>query len=159
MANERRSQFLVNRELQLYFIFYALIFGIVFTVAGILADYHFEQTLMLTIANLSKGEEMEYLRDSISQMRTLKTRIATGVALIFLIVWAVQAYYMSHRIAGPVFKATQYLREVAETGNRRTLAFRQHDFFLDLAEAINQALPPQPGTNKPGQDDKSSQKV
>lgn len=148
-GSERRSQLLVNRELQIYLIFYAIIFGVVFVIANVLADHHFEQHLLATLAGLPKSPEMDYIRDNVSQMRILKTQISTVVSLIFLAVWAIQAYYMSHRIAGPVFKATRYLNEVAETGNRYNLTFRQQDFFVELADAINKAIPPPAGAKVP----------
>lgn len=148
-ASERRQQLLVNRELQIYLIFYAIVFGVVFVLANILADRHFEESLMLVLGGLPKTEEMDYLRETVAQMRSLKTQITTGVSLIFLAIWAIQAYYMSHRIAGPVFKATSYLKEVAEGGKRYRLAFRKHDFFTDLAESINKALPPPAQADEP----------
>lgn len=148
-ASERRSQLLVNRELQIYLIFYAIVFGVVFVIANILADHHFEQTLITALSGLPKSEEMDYLRDTVTQMRGLKTQISTGVSLIFLAVWAIQAYYMSHRIAGPVFKATRYLNQVAETGTKYNLTFRKQDFFNELADAINKAIPPPAGSQPP----------
>lgn len=148
-GKERRSQLLVNRELQVYLIFYAVIFGVVFVIANILADHHFEQSLMIALSGLPKSDEMDYLRDTVGQMRSLKTQISTGVSLIFLAVWAIQAYYMSHRIAGPVFKATRYLNEVAEKGTKYNLTFRKQDFFVELAEAINKAIPPPEGSKPP----------
>ncbi len=148
-GSERRSQLLVNRELQIYLIFYAVVFGVVFVVANILADFHFEQNVMSLLGQLPKSDETDLVKDQLMQMRTMKTQVSTVVSLIFLSVWAIQAYYMSHRIAGPVFKATKYLNGVAESGTKYSLSFRKQDFFNELADAINKAIPPPAGAKIP----------
>lgn len=151
--SERRGQLLVNSELQLYLIFYAVIFGLVFVFANVLADRHFEQSLMEAIATMRKSEDLDYLRETVSQIRGMKTQITSVVSLIFLAVWAIQAYFMSHRIAGPVFKATRYLNEAVDPQKRYNLKFRKGDFFNELAEAINVAIPPPPGKEAPPEKD------
>lgn len=51
-------------------------------------------------------------------------------------------FFFSHRVAGPLYHAVKYLNDVADDPkNIRQVKFREHDYFPELAEAINRAIP------------------
>lgn len=44
---------------------------------------------------------------------------------------------LSHRVAGPVYRVSEHLRDMAETHNYKALSFRKSDEFPELAGAVN----------------------
>lgn len=142
MDTERRRQILVNPALQVYLLVYAGIFAIVFVGAVTIADVYFESSITQMLGTLAQSEDNRLVIESIERLRRLKTTIVIAVSASFLLVWMIQAYVMSTRIAGPIYKACKYLNELARTGKKNKLSFRQNDFFHELADAVNKALPP-----------------
>jgi hypothetical protein len=43
----------------------------------------------------------------------------------------------SNRFAGPIYRLRRELRAFAETGSMRSIKFRDHDFWTDLADGVN----------------------
>lgn len=142
MESERRRQILVNPAIQIYLLAYAGVFAIIFVGAVTIADIYFESSITQMLATLPDNDATRVAIESIERLRRLKTVIVTVVSASFLLVWMIQAYVMSTRIAGPVYKACKYLNEVATTGKKKKLSFRKADFYHELADAVNKALPP-----------------
>jgi hypothetical protein len=66
-------------------------------------------------------------------MFLLLTFIAMGVALVTQI-------YVSHKIAGPIYKVYQYFKGIDSAASFSPIAFRKGDYIEDLAPIINNAL-------------------
>lgn len=142
MESERRRRILVNPALQVYLLMYAGIFALVFVGAVTIADVYFESSMSQLLATLEKTDQNAAVMESVERLRRLKTTIVIAVSASFLLVWMIQAYVMSTRVAGPIYKTCKYLLEVARTGKKNKLTFRQNDFYHELADAVNKALPP-----------------
>lgn len=52
----------------------------------------------------------------------------------------VASIFMSHKIAGPIYKLKSYLAEVREGGANYPLSFRKGDNFSDLAKDVNSTI-------------------
>jgi methyl-accepting chemotaxis protein len=77
----------------------------------------------------------------VEQIMTARKQLLIGVylleALFVLIVFAM-SIFISHRIAGPLYKLNEFFKEGARTGNlKRDLHFRTNDHFKELAENYN----------------------
>jgi hypothetical protein len=48
--------------------------------------------------------------------------------------------FFSHKIAGPIYKLKKYLSEVRANTTKGPLFFRKGDYFLDLADDVNQTI-------------------
>lgn len=48
--------------------------------------------------------------------------------------------FFSHKIAGPLYKLKKHLTEIRSNGIKGPLFFRKGDYFLDIAEEVNQTL-------------------
>ena len=59
--------------------------------------------------------------------------IAIGVSLLVTMLY-------SHRLAGPILRLKSYLTQVAESGRRVPLEFREDDFFQELPYLVNEAF-------------------
>ncbi|MBD66888.1 MAG: hypothetical protein CME62_16920 [Halobacteriovoraceae bacterium] len=49
----------------------------------------------------------------------------------------VLSIFLTHKIAGPIYKLTNYLEEVRHGGANYPLTFRDGDYFSEVAEEIN----------------------
>jgi hypothetical protein len=47
---------------------------------------------------------------------------------------------MSHKIAGPLYKLQNYLRDIREGGDVKSLFFRDGDHFHEIAEEVSQTM-------------------
>ncbi len=55
-----------------------------------------------------------------------------GITL--LLVWGL---FMSHRIAGPIYRMVQELERMKEEGRLNRVRFRKGDYFTELGDAFN----------------------
>jgi hypothetical protein len=143
MERERRNRILVNPSLQVYLLVYAGLLALIFIGGLLLTDYYFSTSVQELFAKMAENPQNAALIESIHRIEELKKIIVICVSSGFLVVWMIQAYVSSNRIAGPIFKATRYLTQVAKSGKATGLSFRKGDFFHELAEAVNKALPPE----------------
>lgn len=60
--------------------------------------------------------------------------------LISLVVSSALVLWTSHRLAGPLLRLREHLRQIAETGTYSKITFRKNDYFQDLSNNLNQAL-------------------
>ena len=77
-------------------------------------------------------------RFSDSRENLLNTLFLIEFAFIGIVF--VSCIFMSHKIAGPIYKLKKYLSEVREGGANYPLRFRKGDNFTDLAEEVNQTI-------------------
>jgi methyl-accepting chemotaxis protein len=48
--------------------------------------------------------------------------------------------FLTHRVAGPIYKLTKYLKDFTTIGEAQPLYFRKHDYFLEVPAAFNTML-------------------
>jgi hypothetical protein len=62
------------------------------------------------------------------------------VQIVFTLLMIVICLWISHRIAGPMFKLTKYLAELREGKDVGKLCFREGDYFPEVADEINKTI-------------------
>src|SRR5262245_23833505 len=134
MASYRRSIFLVNRSFQLRFSLYvcAWLFALSFIyplVVKSLFDY------FIRYAALDPSgpplEAIQHTRNDVLMLLVL-------FQLIFLGITFMMSLFMSHRIAGPLYKLRTFFEEAAKGVYRPELSFREKDHFHELAQDYNE---------------------
>lgn len=135
MANNRKKV-LINPKFQLNYIKHTVVLSLL-----VLATFYFS-TLMHFNNFKSKGiaaglpEDhifFEFIKGQQSSMDILF--LVSGVIAILVIVG--YGVYLSHRVAGPLYRLQKYLEESQEGGPEKPLKFREGDYFGELADAIN----------------------
>ncbi|HAM38687.1 MAG: hypothetical protein A2474_05405 [Elusimicrobia bacterium RIFOXYC2_FULL_34_12] len=130
MAEFRRKIILVDKKLQLK---YAFIISGVLIFMLLLVEYHTYLTINLAIPNLLTSA----VGDQIKQIHFWL--IINGIVYALFI--AVVSIYISHKIAGPVYKIKKQLREIMQTGDTSKKIFiRKGDELADLVEIINEYI-------------------
>ena len=77
-----------------------------------------------------------YLNEQKTEMNAIFVLSALAVFTIHFI----YGLYMSHKIAGPIFRLEKYLRTWLSGNHLEKVVFRKEDNFSELAEVINQCL-------------------
>ena len=73
-----------------------------------------------------------------SRVIVLKNTLWTlGVLVPLMVCVGIAA---THRVAGPAYRMTQHLKEIAAGGAVRHCKIRKHDEFSELCDALNAAL-------------------
>lgn len=78
------------------------------------------------------------LRFAESRANLLNTLFLIEFAFIGIVF--VTCIFVSHKIAGPIYKLKKYLTEVREGGANYPLSFRKGDNFSDLAVDVNDTI-------------------
>lgn len=86
--------------------------------------------LMHTLVNQFHGENLALIKHAITYKLFMRS-----VLLIFAI--AIISIFISHRMAGPVYKFENTIRALAQGKEVEEIRLRKRDEFYDLAMAIN----------------------
>jgi methyl-accepting chemotaxis protein len=136
MRHKRRN-FLVNPRFQLRFAFFISSWVIGLSLMfPMLLNEAFSIITELVIRDPRGPEVAQVLAAKQDLFRNLYLFESAFVLVVFFL-----GVFLSHRIAGPLYKLDQYMREAAKTGNLKPmLRFRSGDHFLELAESYNEMV-------------------
>jgi len=74
---------------------------------------------------------------------TIKASIAMGLVtrgLMLLMILAVFSVFLTHRIAGPIYKIKKTVRLICGGQSSERVVLRDHDEFQDLADEVNRLI-------------------
>ena len=131
-----RRIFLINKKFQLRFSLFVCswIFALSLIYPLIIRDL-FEQVLQLS-AKDPMGPSIAALEERRTQFMTvLITAQAVFLGVTFMI-----TIFVSHRIAGPLYKLGRFFKDASAGNLREELRFRKHDHFKNLADEYNQMI-------------------
>ncbi len=127
----RRRNYLISMKFQLKYVGLILLFMFVVALLSGYTVYYTGWMLM--------GEKLSNVYPQgrlVAMMRTINTTLMTRMLLVtpFVILIAV---FLSHKIAGPIYRIEKFLKGVSSGDLRARLRLRKYDELQDLAEAIN----------------------
>lgn len=133
----RRSIFLINKPFQFRYSLYVCSWIFALSLVYPTIIYQTFEILVRYAARDPEGPPVQFLLDKRHELIWMLGFLQIlFMGLIFLI-----SIFMSHRIAGPVFKLTRAMDEAAEgklpPGD---LTFRKRDHFPEMAESFNRVL-------------------
>jgi methyl-accepting chemotaxis protein len=133
MAKYRRSIILINKRFQVRFAVYVCLWiAAICFVYPLITENLFDYFIRYA-ANDPMGPELVTLMKT--KKDVLDLIVLTEAA--FVLMTFLLCLYMSHRIAGPLYKLGKSLREVGEGSWRGRLGFRDKDWFNELADDFN----------------------
>lgn len=134
-----RRNYLVNKKLQFK---YAMMIGIVLAVVVLLMEAH----TFLVIKSAEPELASPLLLMKLKELQ--KYMLFTGV--IYMVVIPVLSIFISHKIAGPLYRLEKSIREALETdGPPKKIVLRDGDELQSLAHLVNQLLERLPHNRKP----------
>ncbi len=135
-----RRNYLVNKRLQVK---YAIIIGAVLAFVVILMETHTLLVIRTFQPEFTSPAMLEALRSLQMWM------LASG--LVYMIVIPILSIFISHKIAGPLFRLEKSIRDALETeGPIRPIKLRDGDEFQGLAGMVNKLFERLPQHRKPG---------
>lgn len=129
----RRTILLINRPFQLRFSFYVVSWLFALSLIYPLIIYNIFEFLLKHMALDPMGPELAKL----DGVRKEMVRLLVFLQLLFVVVTFCVSIFVSHRIAGPLYKLKKFL-VAAKEGKLGELHFRKSDHFQDLAESFNE---------------------
>lgn len=127
MANSRNI-FIINPKFQYKFSF--LICVLVLLGSIIYPKTIFDLFDKLIMMKPEDTQNLENARGSLLNLLLLIEMAFIGIVFVFCI-------FITHKIAGPMYKLMNYLEEVRQGGAKYPLAFRDGDYFPEVAEEVN----------------------
>lgn len=137
--NRKKRSILINPKFQWTLIGYAAFMAtlILLTVYG-LFSYGFHEFIQL---GNQAGLPPEHVYFQFVQMQENSfNRVLFALAIIIGIFLIVGGLYLSHRIAGPIYRMQKELRKMIEEnhGELKEIHFRKGDFFPELSATFNE---------------------
>ena len=128
MAFYKRSVFLINPRFQLRF---SIVFaGIVF-LSSLVYPLIFMDFVNELVANSPT------IRESALQAKRELLVFLIPIQLLFAILMFILTIFMTHKIAGPMYKLKNHLADIRQGEGITPLKFRQGDHFHDVAEEVS----------------------
>ncbi len=136
-----RKKILVDKKFQLSFVGYTIIPVILIDLCFWLAiEYHFNNLAHQALqVGLQRGHQFfSLLHFQKTQFISLLFIVSLLIAAIML-VWGI---YISHRLAGPLVKFNESLKnyQSIEEAREKPVLFRQKDFFYEISKSFNEFI-------------------
>ncbi len=134
----RRRHYLIDKKLQLNFAFLLIIVGGINVVFfGFLFYFFSEHTTAMYEPLLIESA----IKENIARIENQKFFMTIAIAGLFeCILILLLGIFFSHRIAGPLFKISKYLKEVANGRYPGLIKLRKDDMLKNFAENVNSMI-------------------
>ncbi|OFZ80576.1 MAG: hypothetical protein A2583_10295 [Bdellovibrionales bacterium RIFOXYD1_FULL_53_11] len=132
----KRSIFLINRPFQFKFTFFVCSWLFVLSLIYPLIIYNLFDFFMHYLgANPANADNPGM--NSLEGIRRDMIWLLAFLQAVFLIITALISFFLSHRIAGPLYKLNKFFKEGAGGKINEFIKFRKNDHFPELAEGYN----------------------
>ncbi len=134
-----RLKILIYPKFQLRLIISSVLLNLTaFLILYLNVDYFFDSLLNAgQMAGAISGDPfftfVQNQKEKLTQLIVLSLILSTLITSI-IILW------ISQKIAGPLYRLQVYLKYTIETGDIKKLSFRKGDYFLEIADLINELL-------------------
>lgn len=136
MQKNKRKIYLINPRFQLQFM--GWMGGIAFSVIGVFTIAHiifFKNLRMLAGEGGIPADHVFYrfIMDREAELNNITLYTAIVVFLVVIIA----GLFLSHKIAGPLYRFHQHLTKSTADKKLSTVAFRKGDYFTEIADEYN----------------------
>lgn len=131
---KKRFLYLINPKFQLTMIGYSVLlaFSIILVIYFFQGHYYNHMVNVGVELGLEKGHPFYQI---IAEQKEVMDKFYTIMSLVIFVLVFIIVTYISHQIAGPMYRLKMYF-DKKEMGDR-PLAFRKRDFFQEIPESIN----------------------
>jgi hypothetical protein len=132
-----RKTLLINPPFQYRFMFWmgALAFLSILLMHISHQWFFFNLRKQALLAGIPSGHVFfQFIQDQQNEMNWVSGLCFLGVCLLV----AIFGLWLSHKIAGPMYRMKTHFQEGAKRGSPEPLHFREGDFFGDVAQAYNE---------------------
>ena len=125
-----RKQYMVKKGFQLRFMTTIIIAMVLIALVTGLTIYY---AVMQTLTTQFHGENLALVKHAITYRLFLRS-------FLLILAIAIISVFLSHRIAGPIYKFEQTIKGCASGKNVKEIKLRKGDEFYELASAINNLI-------------------
>jgi hypothetical protein len=135
-----RRRYWIDRSIQLPIIIYFLgLVGLTFAIFGAMFFVGFEDYIT-TFRNELPGVEYTAAQLQLLDARDLVISIFSYCLFFAFFAALLGGLFMSHRVAGPIYRLRLTLRQIAEDKKPKSVKFRKNDYTHGLAQDFNDAM-------------------
>jgi methyl-accepting chemotaxis protein len=132
----KRSILLINRPFQIKFSFYVCSWILALSLIYPWIIYNQLEQFLRYVALDPLGPELSKLHSIRNEMLGL----IVALQVVFMLTISVVSVILSHRIAGPIYKMTQFFSKVVQGSIAERISFRKADHFQELAGSYNEMM-------------------
>lgn len=135
----KRKIYLINRDFQVKFLLYSIGLSLItITIFYFMIHSFFEDTMLIGIQSGFPKDHIyfQFIENNKADMN-LYFLFASIAVFAFILLSGI---LYSHKIAGPIYRTSAYLRTLAIDKLKLPLNFRKNDFFHELSESYNKRL-------------------
>jgi methyl-accepting chemotaxis protein len=125
-----RKKYFIDKRLQTKFILFTIVLLLVYTLLFVVILF------VPYVVPLSFDYPLDEQTEAARMVLSLHTSIWPALAIVMLIL-GVSSIFVSHKVAGPIYRLKRSLAEVAGGNINLTLKFRKRDELHDLADSVN----------------------
>jgi methyl-accepting chemotaxis protein len=130
MAKHKRRQYLVDKKLQTKYALLTILLLVIYT-------FLFAVILFTpSILGLSTGETLAEQTEAARTLLNLHASVWPALGIVIVILAGISVF-ITHKIAGPVYRFKKVLTEVADGNLDISIKLRKRDDLQDLAEDMN----------------------
>ena len=138
MKNQRKK-FLIDPKFQIFFLSFSLATGILVSVIFMMTSAFFLKQVFAQAE--AQGLPKDHVFFDILRYHEHMTVVSVIIStLIVLTILSYYSFYMSNRVAGPIYRLKMKLREYCDGKDFQEINIREHDLFPELADVINEAI-------------------
>ena len=136
VAPQRRNIFLIDRRFQLRFSFFVCSWIFALSLVYPMIIYSLFEYFIRYMAIDPNGPSLLSLQRTKSELLWLLILLQ----VVFISVTFLISVFMSHKVAGPIYKMRKFLQDSRGGIFNRELVFRKKDHFMELAQDYNHAM-------------------
>ena len=147
----KRSIIIINKKFQFKFAFFVCTWIFALSMIYPIVIYNIFEFFL---KHISEGHTGVLTPDKINALESQVIKILGVIQIVFLGITFILTIFLSHRIAGPLYKLRKGMEEVAKGNFDLRISFRKNDNFKELADTFNdmtQAIGLNKGLNKTDQ--------
>ena len=135
MAGYKRRIYLINPSFQIRFSLYVCFLLFLSSLIYPLTIYDLMNNFMEHMYTTSPEDVAE-----LSQKRTSLIIILALWQLGFIALAFIISIFLTHKVAGPLYKLQQFFSAIGQGSDNGTLKFRGGDYFHEVADSYNEAI-------------------
>jgi HAMP domain-containing protein len=130
----QRRQYISHKKFQFRLVGTLLILVLIATLVTTVINHYFLLSSMVDFT-------MEYGRGPTGmELLVASVRPLAIILPVVFVVLAIMVVFISHRIAGPLYRLKQYMEKIENGDYSVTLKFRQNDAIHDVADSFNRMV-------------------
>ncbi|MEW6056164.1 MAG: hypothetical protein AB1540_06080 [Bdellovibrionota bacterium] len=135
-SSENRKVLLINPRFQLSFIGYMVAMALLMIAIFYAANIYFFWEFVKKGKDLGLPPDHVFFQFLAEQRGTMNMIfLVTAIfAFTFLVAYGI---YLSHRVAGPLYRLQKFLQDMASSNSVQECQFREKDYFHEVADAVN----------------------